>query len=101
MRRWGVPSDFGEIAAYLAEQNHPVYGNAVDVAALYREYQAKGFAFLPYAADYPTFGLSLASPEWVMRKLQTISHAKIVAFQEGGWGQDVIALRKNPFPLWR
>jgi SAM-dependent methyltransferase len=94
-----VATIHGRIAALLASQNHPVYGNAVDVLALHEAYKANSFAFLPYSKDYPTFGLTLSSPEWVMRQLQKIGDAKIVAFHEAAWGQDVIALRKNPWSL--
>ncbi|MCG6203141.1 class I SAM-dependent methyltransferase [Rhodopseudomonas sp. HC1] len=89
----------GRIAALLAEQRHPVYGNAIDTKKLYDAYKTSGFAFLPYAKEYPTFGLSLSSPEWIMRKLQAIPEVSIIAFEEGGWGQDVVAVRRHPWPM--
>jgi len=89
----------GRIAALMAKRRDPLFGDLIDTEALYYEYEAAGFAFRPYAADYPTFGLSLSSPEWVMRRLQRLPSVKIVAFEEGGWGQDVYALRRNPWPL--
>ncbi|MBB5046544.1 SAM-dependent methyltransferase [Rhodopseudomonas rhenobacensis] len=89
----------GRIAALLAEAEHPIYHNAVDTKQLYNAYKKTGFAFLPYAQDYPTFGLSLSSPGWVMQKLQTIPDISIIAFEEGGWGQDVVAVRRHPWPM--
>lgn len=89
----------GRIAALLAKDKHPVYGNMIDMEQLYKKYQKDGFAFEPYSKDYPTFGLSLSSPEWIMQRLQKMPSVKIVYFEEGGWGQDVIALRRNPWPL--
>jgi SAM-dependent methyltransferase len=89
----------GRIAALLAKKRDPVYGDLIDTEALYYEYEAAGFAFRPYSSDYPTFGLSLSTPEWVMGRLQRLPSVKIIAFEEGGWGQDVYALRQNPWPM--
>ncbi len=89
----------GRIAALLAERRHPIYGSLIDTKRLYDAYRTSGFAFLPYADEYPTFGLALSSPEWVMRKLQAMPEISIIAFEEGGWGQDVVAVRRHPWPM--
>jgi hypothetical protein len=36
-----------------------------------------------------------------MNKLQQIPELKIIGFEEQGWGQDVVILRKNPWPMVR
>ena len=89
----------GRTAALMAKDRHPLYGSLIDTRELYERYQETGFAFLPYAKEYPTFGLTLSSPAWIMSRLQKIRSVKIVAFEEGGWGQDVVAVRRNPWPL--
>ncbi len=88
----------GRIAAEAAKKKDPLYGNLINTSALYAEYVKNGFAFLPYSKDYPTYGLSLSSPEWVMRRLQAFQSVKIVTFEEGRWGQDVVALQRNRYP---
>lgn len=94
-----VFSTHGRVAALLAKQRHPVYGTLVDTRELYERYKETGFAFLPYDAAYPTFGLTLSSPEWIMRKLQAMPNVKIVHFEEQGWGQDIWAIKRNPWPM--
>ena len=86
----------GRSAAKLAKERHPIYGELINTKVLFDEYAATGFSFIPYSKDYPTYGLSLSSPAWIMNKLQALANAKIVAFHEGAWGhQDMIALRKS------
>ena len=94
-----VFSTHGRVAALLAKQRHPVYGTLIDTRELYERYRETGFAFLPYDPAYPTFGLTLTSPEWIMRKLQAMPSIKIVHFEEQGWGQDVWAIKRNPWPM--
>jgi SAM-dependent methyltransferase len=89
----------GRIAALLAQDRHPVYGTLVDTADLYERYLETGFAFSPYDANYPTFGLSLSSPEWIMRRLQKMPGIKVIGFEEGGWGQDIWTVQRNPWPM--
>ncbi len=92
----------GRIAALLAEERHAVYGTLVDTAALHREYLESGFSYRNYDDAYPTYGLSLSAPEWVLQRLAAFPVARIAHFEEGGWGhQDVFAVRKNPWPLAR
>ena len=98
-----VFSTHGRAAAILARQRHPIYGELIDTAELYRIYEKTGFAFLPYSSDYPTYGLTLSSPQWVMRELERLPFAKIVAFEEQGWGgghQDIVVVQKNAWPLF-
>lgn len=89
----------GRIASLLAKQRHPVYGDLVDTRELYERQKATGFSFLPYDAAYPTFGITLTSPEWVMRQLQKMPHIKVIGFEEGGWGQDIWTVQRAPWPM--
>ncbi|MFK3663928.1 SAM-dependent methyltransferase [Ochrobactrum teleogrylli] len=89
----------GRIAALLAQEQHPVYGDIIDTEALFKVYKEKGFAFAPYAEDYPTFGLSLSSPDWVINKIKSMPDVKVIGFEEGGWGQDIWYLQRNPWPM--
>jgi SAM-dependent methyltransferase len=89
----------GRSAALQARRKDPLWAEVIDSELLYNVYEQNGFAFLPYSKDYPTFGLSLSSPEWVMQRLQRFPSIKIVAFEEEGWGQDVIAVRRSHHPM--
>ena len=91
----------GRIAAMLAGRGDPVFGNLVDVKALYRRYVENEFSYSDYDPKYPVYGLSLASPAWMMRQLQAYPNIKITLFSEGGWGgyQDAIAIQKLPHPI--
>lgn len=89
----------GRLAALMARDRHPLFGTLIDTPALYERYKRDGFAFLPYAKDYPTFGLTLSSPEWIMRQLQSLPNVKIVAFHERAWGQDVVAIQRTDLDL--
>lgn len=94
-----VFSTHGRVHALMAKTRHPIYGTIVDTRELYERYKETGFAYLPYDRGYETFGLSLSSPEWVMRKLQAMPNIKIVHFEEQGWGQDIRAVKRNPWPM--
>ena len=94
-----VATIHGRVNALLLKENPVIYGDLIDGRALYKKYVETGFAYQPYAAACPEFGVSLSSPEWVFRKLQRLAFAKVVAFEEQGWGQDVIAIRKNEWSL--
>jgi SAM-dependent methyltransferase len=89
----------GRVAALQLKENPHRFGDLVDGRALYAAYRKRGFAYLPYSASYPTFGVSLSSPAWVMSKLQAVPELKIVGFEEQGWGQDVIVCKRNPWPM--
>jgi SAM-dependent methyltransferase len=91
----------GRIASVLAKERHPVYGNLVDTRELFERQKATGFSFLPYDPAYPTFGITLTSPAWIMRQLEKIPSIKIIGFEEGGWGQDIWAVQRAPWPMVR
>jgi hypothetical protein len=82
-----------------AKNNDSLFGDIIDPTHLYSLFKDSGFAFLPYSADYPSFGLSLASPSWISSKLEKIPGLEICGFSEGLWGQDVWVVRKSPWQL--
>jgi SAM-dependent methyltransferase len=84
----------GRRHALMARDKHAIYGSLVDTYALYTRYAKTGFSYLPYEPTWPTFGLSLSSPEWVMRKILHFPDLKIIHMAEGEWGQDVWVLKK-------
>lgn len=59
-------------------------------------YETAGFSYLSYehASDY---GVSVASPGWVMQQIERFSDLKITAYIEKGWDnhQDVVACQKS------
>ena len=89
----------GRVNALLLKENPLVYGELIDGRALYAKYIESGFAFQAYDANYPEFGVSLSSPEWTFRILQKLPLAKVVAFEEQGWGQDIVAIQKNGWSM--
>lgn len=91
----------GRIASVLAKERHPVYGTLVDTRELFERQKPSGFSFLPYDSAYPTFGITLTSPGWVMNFLERMPNIKIVGFEEGGWGQDIWAVQRAPWPMVR
>lgn len=91
----------GRIASVLAKERHPVYGSLVDTRELYERQKATGFSFIPYDSAYPTFGITLTSPAWVMTQLQKMPTIKIIGFEEGGWGQDIWAVQRAPWAMVR
>lgn len=92
----------GRIAALLAEDKHPIYGELIDTTALYKTYVREGFAFAPYSPEYPTYGLTLSSPTWMLSRICNMPLARLVSMTEGGWGhQDVYVIQKHEWPLNR
>ena len=89
----------GRIASVLAKNRHPVYGDLVDTRELFERQKATGFSFLPYDIAYPTFGITLTSPAWIMGLLQAMPNVKVIGFEEGGWGQDIWAVQRAPWPM--
>lgn len=89
----------GRIASILAKKRHPVYGDLVDTRELFERQKASGFAYLPYDPAYPTFGISLSSPAWIMALLERMPNIKIIGFEEGGWGQDIWTVQRAPWPM--
>ena len=84
----------GRIHAKMASIQHPLFGNLIDTKALYSDYLKTGFSFLPYDPKWPTFGLSLSSPQKVMEKISKLSNLKLVHMGEGEWGQDVWVVQR-------
>jgi transposase len=91
----------GRIASALAKDRHPIYGNLVDTRKLFELQKSSGFSFLPYDEKYPTFGLTLTSPAWVMGLLEKMSDINIIGFEEGGWGQDIWTVKRAPWSMVR
>ncbi len=76
------------------------YADNVDVVSLLDEYTRTGAAFQPYYEDPAGhYGLSLLSPEFLLRHLQSRPDIIVRGFHEQAWGvQDVtIAYRKSGF----
>ncbi|MCC0804698.1 class I SAM-dependent methyltransferase [Methylobacterium sp. W2] len=94
-----VATIHGRVNALLLKDYPTIYGEIIDGRSLYAQYVKTGFAYQPYDKNYPEFGVSLSSPEWVFRKIQRLPFAKVIAFEEQGWGQDIIAFRKNEWSM--
>lgn len=95
-----IVTTHGRIAALLARERDPIFGTLIDTTELYRNYIKCGFVYRSYDPNYPTYGLTLASLEWMQREIFLIPRARISSFTEGGWGyQDVYIIRRNPWPI--
>jgi len=92
-------STHGRRHAMMARSSHPIFGPLVDLPELVNRYHHSGFGFLPYHSDFPTFGLSLASPSWIASQIERLPGLEICGFTEGLWGQDIWAVRRSPWPL--
>jgi len=88
----------GRIAAYLAEQKNDVYGlDERQLESVVSGYRKTGFGYVNYSDDNPHYGISLASPAWVVKKLQSSPDLQIISFREHAWGHhDVYAISKVP-----
>ncbi|MAE77965.1 MAG: methyltransferase type 12 [Planctomycetes bacterium] len=65
------------------------------IEGLLDEFESTGFA----SRDYPAqkgYGVSFASPDWVIRELLGLDALRLVGFAEGAWDehQDVIAVQR-------
>lgn len=90
----------GRLASLLAKKQHDIYGKLIDTSALYQTYLESGFAYLPYSSEYPTYGLTLSSPEWIVSRISQNPLARITALKEAGWGhQDVYFVQKHDWPM--
>ena len=90
----------GRIAALLARDKNPIYGELIDTAALHENYIQSGFAHRSHDPNYPVYGLTLLSPERMLREIFAIPFARVAQFEEGGWGhQDVYVIRKHSWQL--
>lgn len=87
----------GRVAAYLIALRDPIFGlTDSQCRKLLTSYHQEGFGYINYDDKYPTYGLSLSSPAWIMSRLQKIPDFEISFFREHSWGhQDVYALTKS------
>jgi hypothetical protein len=65
-------------------------------AELMVDFDLKGFAFHPDAPG-GSLGITLSSPSWVARLIETMGEVRMVTYHEAGWvdAQDVFALQKR------
>lgn len=76
------------------------------VPDLLNEYDRDGFGYQRYPAHtLPNYGVSIASPSWVMNQLLTHTTLRLVTYIEHGWDnhQDVIGCVRHgtpPSPTW-
>ena len=85
------------VASLLARGQKNIAEN-IDKSALLQEFNRSGFAYQRYFENTPEedYGLTLSSPEWVMRTLQGYPNVIIRAYLEEVWGmQDVYILYKK------
>jgi len=63
---------------------------------VYNQYILNGFGYANYPDD-DTYGISLSSPEWVIKQLRKYDKLRIIMFSERGWDnhQDVFACIKD------
>ncbi len=66
------------------------------IRSLLADYDRQGFGYQNYG-DAPDYGISVASPSWTCRQLETFSTMRLVAYKEATWDdhQDVIACCKD------
>jgi SAM-dependent methyltransferase len=89
----------GRLHFKMASEGHPIFGDLIDVIELFKEAKSSGFSYAPYDPSWPSFGLSLSSPDWIMKKLVKWPNLKVHSFSEASWGQDVWILEKIDFRL--
>ena len=83
----------------MASEGHSIFGDLIDVVQLFNEAKFSGFAYAPYDSSWPSFGLSLSSPDWIMKKIAKWPNLKVNSFSEASWGQDVWILEKIEYRL--
>lgn len=85
------------VASHFAKGRHDIAAN-IDQPPLLAEFARTGFAYQRYFESNETedYGLTLTSPEWVMRTLQRYPDMIMRAWLEEAWGiQDVVILYKK------
>lgn len=85
------------VSSLLARGRRNVAEN-IDKPALLEEYARTGFAYQRYFESTPEedYGLTLTSPEWLMRVLQRYPDVIMRAYLEEAWGmQDIVILYKK------
>lgn len=92
-----VCTTHGLRAVHLAREHHAVFSLTDDqFRTLLDQYDANGFGYVDYSADHPIYGFSLASPDWVMAKLQALPGVETTMYKEVAWGyQDAFAIRRH------
>ncbi len=93
-----VVTTHGELVAErMRNGNH--YGYLPpSIARTLRTFHHAGFAFLEASTDQIDYGISLARPEWVIRRFLTYPDFRVVLLTEALWAnhQDVVAVVKRP-----
>jgi len=87
----------GRYFASALARHQPHVADDVDQVALLREFDRTGFAYQPYFSEADgNYGITLASPDWLMRTIQRRPGIIIRSFIEESWGmQDVVMLYKS------
>lgn len=87
----------GRYFASALARKQPYIADDVDQTALLADFQRDGFAYQPYFDRHNRdYGISLSSPEWLMRKIQARPDLIIRSYIEESWGmQDVVILYKT------
>jgi SAM-dependent methyltransferase len=89
----------GRLHFKMASEGHAIFGDLIDVVQLFHDAKFSGFAYAPYDFSWPSFGLSLSSPDWIMKKITKWPNLKVHSFSEASWGQDVWILEKIDYRL--
>jgi SAM-dependent methyltransferase len=87
----------GRYFASALARHQAFVADDVNQPALLKEFATEGFAYQPYHGSVDgSYGITLTSPEWVMRQFQKFPGIIVRSFIEEGWGmQDVVVLYKS------
>jgi SAM-dependent methyltransferase len=87
----------GRYFASALARNQPFVASDVDQPALLADFERTGFAYQQYFDRHDgDYGITLNSPEWLMRTLQRYPGVIVRSFIEEAWGmQDVTILYKS------
>jgi SAM-dependent methyltransferase len=86
-------SSHGRLSVKWLLHGHTEYGLQKEkIPALLRKYKYTGFGYLNYP-DNRDYGISIASPSWVLSEVERHFNLKILAYIEAGWDdhQDIVA----------
>jgi len=85
----------------IQDKTHSYGIDADKAAAMLRQYRSSGFGYLDYSQS-KNYGVSVATPSWVMDQIHRHRELKLLSFAEMGWTdhQDVVTClhRTNIFP---
>ncbi len=85
----------GRFFASTLANKQPYIADNVDKNALLKEFNKRGFAYQNYF-DRHDYGISLCSPAWVMRQVESRTDVIVRSYIEESWGmQDVLILYKT------